>query len=672
MRREKPGSSQQGQALVLVLLLTICIIIVAYGFASLYTARARLNGTNVRQYTAEYVADTGVYKFLWGLNQNVNFFQQNIATYSAYYPEEENGVGGYYYITEQNNASGGASPTIATLTCTGWLADDPNHPYTVQATLKKRAFTDNIYFSNVETDAARDIVNFTTGDTINGNLSTNGTIYIDGNPVFNGLVQYAGNPPVLTGGSTPTYNDGPPQKVNTLPLPATDAQLAQYAKTGGIYLMGRTCIFINGGNLTYVNYDENPSDPLSMQGHFVTKTVSIAITPSFNGVIYVDNANGDTGDSQNELLSAAAYPPGGVYNGYQYDNKQKFILTRGNIFISSYDHTGLATGLGQGMSSTIGAHLTIAAANNIYITPVDPTYQYTGGSPYGTYGTTLYTNITSSSNSYGITYGRTTFTGQTANTTAGDDMLGLIANNDIMILQSGWPQQNATSPYVNINTNYSPNNVNVYAAVMSNSYSFMFEEYWNNINNGNINLEGSVIQQYRGPVGLITGGHYNYGYSKNYYYDSRMSYETPPYFLNPANIGWGVMYWQRGINIPAAQFPTLTGMTIAGWNATSGVATSGVLINGTLPIVVESVNPPTALNNQSVTWSINPNGTNASIDPYGGTWNNNGIGPTLPSSTLTAGTTAGTVTVYATPTVQYQSTNPYVSTWSANIAITSH
>jgi hypothetical protein len=113
-------------------------------------------------------------------------------------------------------------------------------------------------------------------------------------------------------------------------------------------------------------------------------------------------------------------------------------------------------------------------------------------------------------------------------------------------------------------------------------------------------------------------------------------------------------------------------MTIAGWNATSGVATSGVLINGTLPIVVESVNPPTALNNQSVTWSINPNGTNASIDPYGGTWNNNGIGPTLPSSTLTAGTTAGTVTVYATPTVQYQSTNPYVSTWSANIAITSH
>lgn len=652
MRREKPGSSQQGQALVLVLLLTICIIIVAYGFASLYTARARLNGTNVRQYTAEYVADTGVYKFLWGLNQNVNFFQQNIATYSAYYPEEANGVGGYYYITEQNNASGGASPTIATLTCTGWLADDPNHPYTVQATLKKRAFTDNIYFTNVETLVNGTDVYFTTGDTINGNLSTNGTIYINGSPVFNGLVQYAGNAPQPPGNAAVYNVSGQPQKVSTLPLPATDAQLAQYAKTGGIYLMGRTCMFINGGILTYVNYDENPSDKtyLSWVG---PKTVPIAITPSFNGVIYVDNANGDPGDSPADLSSAVS--------GTGYSNTEKFILTRGNVFISSYDSSGNPQGLGKGMPSTSGAHLTIAAANNIYITPVDPT------SPPPTTGGTLYNNITGGSSSYGITYGRTTFNDtigtifNDANTTAGDDMLGLIANNYIMILQSGWPTQTAPN-YVNSGTNYSPNNVNVDAVVMSTSYSFMFEEYWNNYN-GLINLQGSIIQQYRGPVGL-TDGH---GYTKNYWYDSRQAYETPPYFLNPVNIGWGVMYWQRGINIPAVQFPAVTGMTVTGWSgpATSGVTTYSVATGGTLPIVVTTVSPANALNNQSVTWSINPKGTNASIDPYGGTWNNNGV--TLPSSTLTAGTTAGTVTVYATPTV-----NPYVSTWCANIAITSH
>ncbi len=656
MRRGKPVSSQQGMALVLVLLIMTCVLIVAAGFVSMYTARARLNGSNVRQDTAEYVADTGLNKYLWGLNQgNINFFQQNIATYSAYYPEEENGIGGYYYITEQNNASSGASPSRVTVTCTGCLANDPNNQYTVQATLKKRAFTDNIYFTNYETDANGDTVNFTSGDTINGNLSTNGTINISGSPVFNGTVQYAGNPPQPPG-NTAQYNGGLPQKVSPLPMPASDAQLAQYAQNGGIYLMGRTCIFIDGTQLTYVNYDENKNDTTYQT--FVTKTISIDNNPSFNGAIYVDNASGDSGDSQQDLLNATT--------GNNYSDTEKFILTRGNVFVSSYDSNGNPQGLGKGMPSTVGAHLTIAAANNIYITPVDPTYQYTGGVPSGT----LYSNITgSSSNSYGIIYGRTTFNDQVANiandanVTSGDDMLGLIANNYIMILRTGWPTQ--TSPYyVGSGTNYSPYNVNVDAAVMSTSYSFMVEEYWTNLQDGKINLQGSLIQQYRGPVGETNGN----GYTKNYWYDSRMAYETPPYFLSPASSGWGIMYWQR-IDNPTVQLSKITGMSMTGWNSTLKQPASAVLIKSTLPIVIENVTPSNAFSNQSATWSINPNGTSASIDPYGETWTNNDV--ILPSSTLTAGSTTGPVIVYATPTVQYQSTSPCVSPWFTNITIMS-
>ena len=605
MRREEADSSQQGMALVLVLLIMTCVIIVALGFAELYTARARLNGANIRHYTAEYVAETGLDRFLWGLNQNNKFFQQNIATYSAYYPEEENGVGGYYYITEQNSASPGTNPSIATLTCTGWLANDPNNQYTIKATVKKRAFTDNIYFTNNETDPAGDTIVFTTGDTINGNLSTNGTINIDGNPVFNGLVQYAGNSPNLTGGSDPTYTvPGQPRKVSPLPMPASDAQMAQYAQNGGIYLMGRTCIFIDGSQLTYVNYDENKND--STYQTFVTKTVSIDNNASFNGVIYVDNASGVTGDSSTELKSAAS--------GNGYDDTEKFGLTLGNVFVSSYDSSGNAQGLGKGMASNHGAHLTIAAANDIYVTAVDPT---TGAAP----SSTLTSSITGSSNNgYGIIYGRTTFNDTTATinndavTTNGDDMLGLIANNYVMILRYGWPTQ--TSPYyANITQNYSPYNVNLDAAVMSTSYSFMVEEYWANINDNNINLQGSLIQQYRGPVGETNGN----GYSKNYWYDSRMYYETPPYFLNPASTGWGILYWQT-IPTTNVTFTPITYMTIAGCSNTTSnppIYAGAVLVGETLPVVVKNMIPG-SVSNQSVIWSITSNGINASIDPYRG------------------------------------------------------
>ena len=50
---------------------------------------------------------------------------------------------------------------------------------------------------------------------------------------------------------------------------------------------------------------------------------------------------------------------------------------------------------------------------------------------------------------------------------------------------------------------------------------------------------GAIAQNFRGPVG--TGGaSITSGYVKNYNYDDRLRYTTPPYFLSPIQAPWDV------------------------------------------------------------------------------------------------------------------------------------
>ena len=54
-------------------------------------------------------------------------------------------------------------------------------------------------------------------------------------------------------------------------------------------------------------------------------------------------------------------------------------------------------------------------------------------------------------------------------------------------------------------------------------------------------IMGGVIQKARGPVGTISGGVIQTGYAKNYYYDTRMADNPPPYFPTTGNydrISW--------------------------------------------------------------------------------------------------------------------------------------
>jgi hypothetical protein len=49
-------------------------------------------------------------------------------------------------------------------------------------------------------------------------------------------------------------------------------------------------------------------------------------------------------------------------------------------------------------------------------------------------------------------------------------------------------------------------------------------------------LTGAIAQKFRGAVSLSGST----GYVKNYVYDQRMKYRSPPLFLDPINAAWQI------------------------------------------------------------------------------------------------------------------------------------
>lgn len=309
---------------------------------------------------------------------------------------------------------------------------------------------------------------------------------------------------------------------------------------------------VNGDIVWWVTGD-TVNGPLHTNGN-----LNIQGSPTFNGLVtYVGNINKGTGYNP-------AYNGGGpnkvtplvfpevnqntkswaILDGYYYTGRTSILLkSDGNLVIKNKDSAavtrsiptngviyvdggddGTKWGLNNGnafVSGTLNGKLTIVASNDIYITGKDPT-NYT------------YTSATATQ---GIVYENTNFSG--GNIT--DDMLGLIANDYIRVLHYGW-FGNISSSSVALN------NITIQGSLFAKNYSFEFEDYDSGSSLGYITLTGSITQQYRGAVGIFSGSSKVNGYSKNYTHDSRLMYDYPPHFAEPANAGWEVLDWKEIAN----------------------------------------------------------------------------------------------------------------------------
>jgi hypothetical protein len=77
------------------------------------------------------------------------------------------------------------------------------------------------------------------------------------------------------------------------------------------------------------------------------------------------------------------------------------------------------------------------------------------------------------------------------------------------------------------------------AAILALNHSFYVQNWSTGSPMGTLTVNGVSAQEFRGPVGTFTGaGTQASGYGKNYNYDSRLKYLSPPYFLSPTSSAW--------------------------------------------------------------------------------------------------------------------------------------
>lgn len=99
--------------------------------------------------------------------------------------------------------------------------------------------------------------------------------------------------------------------------------------------------------------------------------------------------------------------------------------------------------------------------------------------------------------------------------------------------------------------------VRIDAAILSLKHSFIVDNYtaWNPADpskcptRGTLSVHGAIAQKYRGPVG-ITVGSVKTGFFKNYTYDRRMRFRSPPYFMEPVASAWRIV--RRNEQVPAS------------------------------------------------------------------------------------------------------------------------
>jgi hypothetical protein len=126
-------------------------------------------------------------------------------------------------------------------------------------------------------------------------------------------------------------------------------------------------------------------------------------------------------------------------------------------------------------------------------------------------------------------------TGDVRKLESADVVLGLIANNNVRVYhpvtRSNWNDPNSCT-----NAPGTMDQVTIDAAILALTHSFTVDNYACGAALNRLNVTGAIAQKFRGAVGTTK----RTGYLKNYVYDDRLKYRSPPYFLDPIQAAWRV------------------------------------------------------------------------------------------------------------------------------------
>jgi hypothetical protein len=134
---------------------------------------------------------------------------------------------------------------------------------------------------------------------------------------------------------------------------------------------------------------------------------------------------------------------------------------------------------------------------------------------------------------------------------SGGGLLGLVANNFVRVkhpvCRSGSGQSlgcssgsvPAQTGQGNCNSGVNQNslsNLRIDAAILAIQHSFIVDHYDCGAELGELEVNGAISQKFRGAVGT-TG---DTGYLKDYNYDDRLRYQSPPEYLDPVQSAWHI------------------------------------------------------------------------------------------------------------------------------------
>jgi hypothetical protein len=335
-------------------------------------------------------------------------------------------------------------------------------------------------------------------DVIQGPLHSNDSFYTCGTPQFQGATSTSWNDPAGvrykkdTGCSgSPLFSAaGDPKYASTLTMPPSNNSIRKevdplYANPVGCLYVGPTKIVLNATGTM------NVTSPYTKNGGAAYCGVGNNIALPTNGVIYVESVPA-VADAYTQSTPTTPCINSGAGNslGYpQANDMTTFGCKTGDVFLEG----------------SLKGQLTIAAENNIVLTwHVD----YAGGS-------------------------------------AGTDLLGLVANNYIEVYHPVKCTSGSTP--CSAGTNLTPtgktgifSNVRINAAILSVNHSFRVENYRWGSTLGTLNVTGAIAQRYRGIVGSGSSG-----FAKNYVYDARLRYASPPKFLDPVQSAYQPSLWSE-------------------------------------------------------------------------------------------------------------------------------
>lgn len=608
-------SDDRGVTLIVVMVVMAVVLLLGTTLASSSIFHLPMAVQQNEREQALEAAQSGIADFTSYLNNDANYWHDAAAmnanpafTQWVKVPGDPNDESFRYHVDSSTiaqgyltlEASGCASPSFSATTCTSGVVR------TVQVQLKPEGFTDYVYFTNNELanpattpgttchpylawqangvnngiahdeygptgNCSQELGTWGTGTVFDGPVHTNDAFRFCGNPEFTGEVDSyfanapSGSAPDATAGlggstqsylqgwvnnkfqrsncgttSTPIFKAGPIAAGYNLPMPATNANLASLVDkaqggTDGCLFSGYTALSLYYvGSQGYISYSSPYTDfggsswNSSVCGTPSSGTTGTIKIPASGLVVYVQAATTATTTS-GQAKSCLSEPQVG-----QGPDQCGGDVTIGDAPVGATNQFPIALQAASnvaappsppaGATGGLAGQLTVASADGIQI---DNNLEYRTAPPQPS--------------------------GTPSGGSVSTDMLGLIAQNDIMLdhdptnasAACGWSDNTSTQDFCE--------NPVIDGALLSIQGAFYVQNWGSGGVLGNVTFNGSLALDYSGITGTAySDGTLISGFNEKFEYDPRLAFSSPPYFLSPSTTYWVQRHWTE---LPACATP---------------------------------------------------------------------------------------------------------------------